>query len=175
MLLLLLPLLPLLVLLLRRRPHPRRGWLPLIIPAALPALVSRARLGVDLKKASITYLDQATGLTSRVQDLNLILKDISLSHPTDLELWADLDTQMGKTFSLKGPVRLTGTALPELQDGKFSQLSLTSKLDMDAVALLAPGLFEKKAGVPCRMDFAAIATRTKRKLRSSRPNFLMPK
>lgn len=134
---------------------------------SLPAIATRARLGVELRSALITYVDELSGLNSQVRDLNLILRDISLSHPTELEIWADLDTQLGqveKTFILKGPARLTGKAQPQLKDGKVDHVSLTAKLDMDGVEMKAPGLFEKKKGIATNVELAVTASESEAKI-----------
>ncbi len=125
---------------------------------SLPGFVARARLGVELRESSVSYTDQASGLTSEVKDLNLILKDVSLSHPIDLELWADLDTRLGKTFLLKGPTKLLGRAQLELKSHKIERVSVSAHLDMDPVEMRVPGLFEKKKGVPTSVDISVIAT-----------------
>ncbi len=130
----------------------------------LPGIVTRASLGVELKNAQITYSDQSSGLSSVVKDLNLILKDISLSHPTELELWADLNTKLGTTLLLKGPLRLTAKAQPELLNGQLKNVSLTAKLDMDSVEMTAPGIFEKRKGMATSVELAVSASESDAKI-----------
>jgi len=122
--------------------------------AALPAIAANSRLGVELRKAKVAYRDEASGLTTDIRDLNLILRDISLSRPTALEMWADLDTRMGKTLTVKGPAMLTGGAQPELAGGKLSKVFINAKLDLDGLAIEMPGSFEKKKGIAANMDLA---------------------
>lgn len=131
---------------------------------AIPAIAARARLGIELADALVTYQDEATALSTQVKDFNLMLKDISLSHPTELEVWADLDTQLGKTFRLKGPARLTGKAQPELRDGKVDHVSLSLNLDMDSVEMAAPGVFEKKKGMATHAEIALVGSEKEVKL-----------
>lgn len=121
-------------------------------PAALPGIATRARLGFELRNALVTYKDEASGLSTDIKDLNFILQDVSLSHPTSIELWADLDTRLGKTFLLKGPARLTGKAQPTLKDGKIDSVSLSAKFDMNDVEMAAPGTFEKKKGMATEVE-----------------------
>ena len=120
----------------------------------LPGIVTRARLGVELTSAEVHYVDEVSGVQSQVKDLNLILKDVSLSHPTELELWADLDTRVGNIFWLKGPARLVGKAQPDLKDGKIDHMALSARLDMDAVKMSVPGIFEKASGLPTNIELS---------------------
>ncbi len=91
----------------------------------LPGIVTRAKLGIELQHALLEYRDELSGLTTQVKDLNLELRDVSLSHPTEIELWADLDTKFGKSFILQGPARLTGKVQPTLKEGKIDQIELS--------------------------------------------------
>ena len=127
-------------------------------PVVLPAIATRARLGIELLNALVSYKDQATGLTADIKDLNFTAKDISLSRSTDIQLWADLDTKLGKTFLVKGPMRLTGKATPSVKNGKFEQVALSAKLDMDNVEMASPWVFDKKQGVATNVDLAVIAS-----------------
>jgi AsmA protein len=88
-------------------------------PMDLPPMVTRARLGVEMQNALITYKDEGTGLDTKIKDFNVVLKDISLSRPTEIEVWADVDTTQGKVFSVSGPFRLTGQAQPTITNGQF--------------------------------------------------------
>ena len=125
---------------------------------ALSGIVTRARLGVELRDALVTYSDQVTGFKTEVKELNLIVKDLSLSRPTEMELWANLDTRLGKTFYLKGPAKLVGNAQPELKNGKFDFVKISAKLDMNEVQMNAPGLFEKKSGVPTHAELKTVVS-----------------
>ena len=84
----------------------------------VPSFLAKARLGIQLKDALLTYSDQTSGLNTQVKDMNLILKDLSFSHPTELEFWANLDTEVGKTLRMSGAARLTGRAEPPLNGRK---------------------------------------------------------
>lgn len=120
----------------------------------LPGIVTRAKLGLEMRNALVHYQDEKTGLSTQVKDLNLVVRDLSMSRPTEWEVWADLNTQMGKSLKVEGPVRLTGKATPEFQGATFQQIKMTSHLDLDKLAILMPGLFEKKSGIPAHLDVA---------------------
>ncbi|MGK5084143.1 AsmA family protein [Bdellovibrionota bacterium FG-1] len=120
----------------------------------LPPFFAKGSLSVELKNALLSYLDQGTGLSTQVKDLNLAIKDISLMRATSLELWADLDTVMGKTFALKGPARLTAQIKPEWEGSNFDHVTIGAKLDLDAVEMSSGTLFHKAKAVPCNVDVA---------------------
>lgn len=118
----------------------------------VPAIVAAARLGVELRNALVNYKDEMTDMTTELKDLNLVIKDISLSRPTELELWGDLDTKLGKTMQVKGPARIKARAETDFTGGAFQKAKITMNADMDSLAITMPGLFEKKAGIPAHVD-----------------------
>jgi len=124
----------------------------------LPAIAARARLGLELLQAKMTYTDHETGLNTELSDLNVVLRDVSLSRSTQLEIWANLDTRMGEKISVKGPVRLTGAANPHVTEGRLEKLAAALKLDADGLEILAPGLFTKNAGIPAQVDISVAAS-----------------
>lgn len=133
-------------------------------PKELPGILTRARLGLELRNALLTYSDQMTGMKAEVKDLNLILTDLSLTHPTEIQLWADLNTQMGSVFHLRGPARLEGKVQPTLKENQFDSVQMSAHLDMDQVQLEAPGLFIKKAGMATQADLVLTGSEQEIKL-----------
>lgn len=125
---------------------------------ALPALVTRARLGIELRDALLSYTDQATALKSETKNLNLIIKDLSLGRPMELELWADLDTVMAKVFSVKGPARVKARVAPEFSGAEFKEAKVTMQVDLDDLQISASNAFFKSKGVPANADVALTAT-----------------
>jgi AsmA protein len=113
----------------------------------LPGIAVRARLGVELDDSHLTYRDEKTGLVSEVKDLNVRLKDVSLSHLMNLEVWANLDTRMGESLQVKGPARATAQANAKFFEGKFLEASLAVNVDLNSLEIRRPGTFEKKKGV----------------------------
>ncbi len=110
----------------------------------IPGLAAQARLGVEILSASLTYQDEALSREpQRVRDLNLIFKDISLSRPTQFEVWAEIDSQMG----ISGPFRISGEGTPHLNHGQFDYATLSIKADFDSIEVKLPGFFEKRKGV----------------------------
>jgi hypothetical protein len=120
----------------------------------LPGLLAHARLGIELSHALVTYKDELTGLDTEVKDLNLVMRDISLTRTTDIELWADFDTKMGKTLSVHGPARLTAHVKPSLVNGAFDHAAVDAKLNLDDLDIVSGAMFEKAKGLPCNADLA---------------------
>ena len=117
---------------------------------ALPAILVNSRLGFELKSALLTYEDRKSGLKTEIKDFNLKLEDLSMSHPVHLEAWTDLNTQVGKTLTLQGPIRLEGKAQPIFQGQSFQSLSLNASLNASEVEVQVPGAFQKKKGVEAK-------------------------
>jgi hypothetical protein len=114
---------------------------------SLPGVVTSARLGVELKDAHLSYRDQKTDLVSKVDSLNVQVRDISLSKTMKIAVWADLDTRMGKTFAVKGPVRLTGEIAPTFQGTEFQSATIDLNADANSLDIAAGEMFHKKAGI----------------------------
>lgn len=133
-------------------------------PVKLPAIAARARMGIEMLDALVSYADEATGLKSDIRDLNLVIKDISLSRTTDLELWANLDTTMGKTLTVRGPARITAHVKPELVGGAFDHVSVDAKVDLDGLDIASGDMFHKDKGMAANADFAATASANEAKI-----------
>ncbi|CAK9251998.1 unnamed protein product [Sphagnum jensenii] len=120
----------------------------------VPAIVANARLGFELRDATLTYKDETTGLSTQLKNLNFVAKDLSLSHPSEIELWSDLDTTLGKELTVKGPARLSGKLNPTVTAGQLDHFQLTATADLDSLEITMPGTFEKKKGVAANADIA---------------------
>jgi hypothetical protein len=127
---------------------------------SVPGVVARARIGLQMKEAHFLYRDELTGLTSEVKDLNVFVKNLSLTRPTEAEIGANLDTQMGKTLSVQGPARITAKIEPNFQGTQFQSAKVTARMDMDKVAITLPNVFEKKAGLETNAGIIFVATPT---------------
>jgi hypothetical protein len=123
-------------------------------PAKVPAIVANSRLGFELLNANVVYKDETTGLSSNFKNLNFVAKDLSLSHPSEIELWSDLDTTMGKTLTVKGPARFTGKCNPTVANGQLDHYQLTATADLDSLEITMPGTFEKKKGIAANADIS---------------------
>lgn len=121
-------------------------------PMNIPAIATRTRLGVEMTHAKVTYKDELSGLNTSFKDLNMVLKDISLSRPTEIAIWGEMDTTLGKTLSVKGPIRIDGQAQPTLADGKFQKATLQFKANADDLEIISGTLFHKKKGIPAHVE-----------------------
>ena len=75
-------------------------------PMAVPAIVARARVGFELLHAHVNYKDETSGIATTLNDLNFVAKDLSLSRPSQVSIWSDFDTRVGKdesAITVKGP------------------------------------------------------------------------
>lgn len=123
-------------------------------PVEIPSIAANARFGLNIRKADLSYQDETTGLVSKVSDLNLAVRDLSLTRTTEIELSADLNTTMGKVFSVKGPARLHGTVKPTLAGKRLEQVAADLKIDLNQLDISAAEMFHKKAGVAANGDIA---------------------
>lgn len=112
----------------------------------IPGIAARARLGVDFSNATVVYRDVAQNLTTKLDRLNFVVKNLSLSRPADILFWADLDTTMGKDLKVSGPFKLEAKAETELKDRKIDRIKLDAKLDLDDLRIVMPETFIKEKG-----------------------------
>ncbi len=98
-------------------------------PAAIPAFLFNAKLGLDIKEARLKYQDLVTQLTTELKDLYFVIKDLSLNKPTQISLGASLDTQFSTLLKVQGPFQGETTLTPTFKDGKFSHIE--GKTDWD--------------------------------------------
>ncbi|MEK6704630.1 MAG: AsmA-like C-terminal region-containing protein, partial [Bdellovibrionota bacterium] len=144
---------------------------------AIPGIVARSRLGIELSNAVLGYKDEVSGLSTRVDDLNVVLKDISLSRPTQIEISANLDTKMGEKgkeiFTVKGPMHIIGKAEAKVTGGHIEGGTLSLKTDLDSIMIeAAGGMFVKKPGIPFNSELAMAATKLEIKIDKFNAKFL---
>ncbi len=125
-------------------------------PVELPAVLVRARFGLDIRDAQASYRDEATALAFQVKALDVRVKDLSLSQPTLFEVRAGLSGRMGKLFEMHGPAKLSGRVETQIEAGKLQGYSAQAKADLSAVAIEVPGAFIKKEGVPAQADLRLV-------------------
>lgn len=118
----------------------------------LPAMVIHSSFNIELNQVLLTYQDEKKGIRTQVKDLNAAIRDISLSRTTALEIWAQLDNQLGNALTIRGPFRLTGQINPVLTDNRLERVQLKAKVDLDQTEIRMGQLLEKNAGVPIHAD-----------------------
>ena len=124
----------------------------------LPGIATRARLGVEILDANLVYKDEKTTLSSQIQNFNFVLKDLSLSRPTSIEIWADLDTRMGKTMTVKGPFKAVGRSEVTMEGSHLGKLAMHLTAEADKMDILLPGLFHKSSGMAANAEVAITGT-----------------
>jgi uncharacterized protein involved in outer membrane biogenesis len=130
----------------------------------IPGIAARARLGLELLDATVNYKDEGTGLSSEFKNLNFVAHDLSLSHPSKIQFWSDLNTTMGKSLTVKGPAKFDGDLDPSVSGGKLDHLSLNAHLDLDDLEITIPGTFEKKKGVPANAEVSMTGSEKEMKI-----------
>jgi uncharacterized protein involved in outer membrane biogenesis len=137
----------------------------------LPAMVLNAHFGIGIESAKIIYKDQSIALTNTIDSLNLRVKDFSLSRKTELELWADLKTQMGADTKLEGPLRLLADLSPQVSDGEVKSATVNATFSADDLSIEKGSLFIKKKGVPANFKFAGTLDQASLKLKEASARF----
>ena len=131
----------------------------------LPALVLNAHFGVSVENAKLA--DQALALTNTVENLNLRVKDFSLSRKTEVELWADLKTKMGTDLTVEGPLRFSMNLTPDVSGGEFKSASVSGVFSADELTIEKGTLFTKSKGVPANLRFSAALDQSSLKLKEA--------
>ncbi len=124
----------------------------------LPGIAVRSKIDIDVEDAVFSYQDEKSGLTSKINDFNLKINDLSLSHPMDMDMWATMDTTLGKTLIVKGPAKMHVDASPKFEAGSFSTATLKATVNLDDLVIQMPGTFEKKKGQAANATLSASTT-----------------
>lgn len=137
-----------------------------VTSVSLPEIAVRARLGIEFRNAHIVYRDDTSGLKNELNDLNVVVRDLSLSRPTELEIWSDIKTVLGKTLKVAGPLRVEARLKPEVAGGKLQKIEGNFKIDLDRLAIEMPGTFSKSAKVPMHVAASFAGTDAEARIES---------
>jgi uncharacterized protein involved in outer membrane biogenesis len=118
----------------------------------VPAVVARARLGVDIRDGSLNFLDEKAKFESKVDRLQVHLKDASVTQPTQLTVEALLDTKVGQQIRVAGPVRLDLDTTPVISGSELKEMGASLRLEAGDLEIEMPGLFQKKKGIPLSLN-----------------------
>lgn len=124
----------------------------------LPGIAVRSKIDINIENALLSYRDEKTKLSSQVKDFNVKINDLSLSHPMDMDVWATLDTTLGKTLSVRGLAKMHVDASPKFSGGSFSDATLSAVVTLDDLVIEVPGTFQKKKGVGANATLGASLT-----------------
>ena len=132
--------------------------------AELPSMVVNAHIGVSIENAKLVYKDQAMALSNTIDKLNVRVKDFSLSRKTEVEVWADLKTQMGTDLTVAGPLKFNAELSPVIVNGEFKSGSVNANFSADDLDVQKGQLFHKKKGVLANVKMVASLDQTTLKL-----------
>ncbi len=120
------------------------------------AVVAAASIHVEMINAALRYFDEASNFNQKVDDLNLRLRDVSLTKPMHLEVWADIATKMGTQLSVTGPFRVTGVIKPKFNGIDFQQADVDLLAKFDDLVVAIPGVFNKAKGIPANIKTSVL-------------------
>ena len=112
----------------------------------IPDLVKKARLDIEFLDSIMNYKDKSSGLSSKLNELNLIIRGISMGGRASIEFWAKLSTKLGESISVAGPFRITGKIDPKFDNSEFVSTNLALSADLTSLNISAGEMFNKKPG-----------------------------
>lgn len=118
---------------------------------SLPLIVTQARFGMDFNRGKISYEDLQSGIKNQFDDFNLLVRDLSLDRPLEVEAWSNLSTVLklknSPSLKLNGPFKMSTTIRPVLKDFQFQGASGDLSISLKDLEISLPGLFQKQKGV----------------------------
>ncbi|MBU6375523.1 MAG: AsmA family protein, partial [Bdellovibrionales bacterium] len=114
----------------------------------IPAIVARARLGFEVVEGSLRYVDEQKKIDTLIEKLNVRLPSASLLQSTVISVQAQLNTKVGESLSLVGPIGFSAVLSPLISAGVLKELGMTLEFDGSDLQISLPGIFEKKKGIP---------------------------
>ena len=124
----------------------------------LPGFVTRARLGVDVSKAKLTYRDLQQKSDTTLTDLDLRVKDLSLSRETEIEVAGEFSSEAQNVFKVSGPFRIKASATPTVSGGEWTHAVVAVDGDFSDLEIRASQAFYKKKGMPAKITAKFDAT-----------------
>lgn len=120
----------------------------------LPAIATNARLGVDIKNALLSYKDEATKSETIMRNLNLRVRDLSLSRTTEIEVSGTMQSSPESTLKISGPFLVKLDASPRVEGGEFQGLGANLDGNFDDIEIQMAKMFSKKKGVKAQVKGA---------------------
>lgn len=114
------------------------------------------RLGLEMRDALVSYTDVKSDMKTTMKNLNLVVRNLSLTRTSTIEFWADLDTEMAKT-KLKGPVRLDAKVTPEVSGGELKEVAAEFSGKFSDLEIEVPGSFQKKKGMKAEIEGSLVS------------------
>lgn len=113
----------------------------------LPGVLANSRLGVDIQNALFYYKDEATKSETVTKNLNLRIKDLSLSRKTEVEISGLFESSAEKLFKVAGPFKIKLNADPRMEAGEFKGVTADLDANFDDLEIRAASAFYKKKGM----------------------------
>lgn len=113
----------------------------------LPGLLARSRLHLAIQNAKIQIQDPTMRLNTKIEGVQIQVRDLSLERPSLLEVRAGLQTQLFGDLQIQGPIAFTSQIQPELEGSKFKRLRLSLQGNFDSLDIKKGALFHKKPGI----------------------------
>ncbi len=120
----------------------------------LPAFATNARLGVDIRNALLYFKDDASKSETVTKNLNLRVKDLSLSRKTEIELSGLFESAAEDVFKVAGPFKMTVHADPRVESGEFQGMKADLDANFDEIEIQASEMFHKKKGMTAQVKGA---------------------
>ncbi|SMF22213.1 AsmA family protein [Pseudobacteriovorax antillogorgiicola] len=134
-------------------------------PQGLAPIIVASKVDLLIENAKVIFSDKGSGLEQKITDFNILLKDVSLGRPMDLDIWADLNTKLD-TISLEGPFKMTGEINPVLKDQEVQGFEVKLESIMDKISISVPETFRKSDKVTTQLQIEAFGSPEKLTLKS---------
>jgi hypothetical protein len=115
----------------------------------VPELLAKAEIDIELLNAAVDFTDEGSGAHNELTDINFLMRDVRLGHPVEARLWAEIDSKMGDSLLVEGPLSLKVVAEvpqlidPEDQEASEKPIQMKVDLDLDEMQIESPGQFTK--------------------------------
>lgn len=122
----------------------------------LPSILTNARLGIDVKNALFSYEDEIKKSVTLTKNLNLKVRDLSLSRKTDVELSGLFESTAENFLKISGPFVIAMHATPHVENGEFQGFAGDVSANFDDIEIEAAKAFYKKKGITARLSGAMV-------------------
>lgn len=130
------------------------------------SMIKAAGLDVELIKAKLTFRDQLSGFSQDVSNFNMVLKDISMTRPMSLRIWADIVTKAGDTVQVSGPLNMVGVIKPQFDGLDFKNVDVDLDATFDDLDIRVADTFHKAKGTPTNFRTALSASTSRLEVKS---------
>lgn len=123
-----------------------------VSPTKLPNFVTQARIGVNISKAKLLYKDDVKKSETELKDLDIKVKDFSLSQKTEIEVGGQFESSEEKLFKIKGPFKIEANGDPTVVNGELKKAMFSVNGNFSDLEISAGNSFYKKKGIPATLS-----------------------